>query len=75
LELTADVDCSAAFGPGATTYSFDSDGNQQIVHDPTGDRTTHVWDYENKSTLTLLPDGSRVTMAFNPDGIRVRKMT
>jgi YD repeat-containing protein len=69
-QLETSVDAS-----GATTYTFDADGNQRVTEEPLGDRTTHMWGYENKNTLTLLPDGSRMTMAYNPDGIRVRKMT
>jgi uncharacterized protein RhaS with RHS repeats len=58
---------------GTTSYTFDEDGNQQIVEEPNGDRSTYSWDYENKNSAVRLPDGSRVTMSFNPDGIRVEK--
>jgi len=35
---------------GVTTFTFDADGNQQIVQKPTGSLTTNVWDYENQRT-------------------------
>jgi len=57
---------------GTTTYTFDADGNQQLVLTPTGDRTTTIWDYENKSTLVELPSGVRNTMTYNPDGLRIK---
>jgi YD repeat-containing protein len=60
---------------GVTTYSFDANGNQQIVEAPGGGRTTYTWDYENQTTLIQLPTGARVTMAYNADNRRVRKVT
>jgi len=56
---------------GTTTYTFDADGNQQLVLKPNGDRTSTIWDYENKSTLVELPSSVRNTMTYNPDGLRV----
>jgi hypothetical protein len=29
------------------TYTFDANGNQQIVRNPDGTRTTTTWDFEN----------------------------
>ena len=60
---------------GRTTYTFDANGNQQIVQPPIGNRTTNVWDYENQTISVQNPDGSRVTMAYNADNRRVRKDT
>jgi len=31
---------------GRTTYTFDANGNQQIVREPAGARTTTTWNYE-----------------------------
>ncbi len=56
---------------GRTTYTFDADGNQQVVLSPSGDRVTNVWDYENKLIGVQHPAGSRETMAYDPDGKRV----
>lgn len=58
---------------GVTNYTFDADGNQQIVDAPNGDRTTTSWDFENQSTLVILPNGSRVTMEYNANYRRVSK--
>ena len=58
---------------GVTTYTFDPNGNQQIVEAPGGGRTTYTWDYENQTTLVQLPTGVRVTMAYNADNRRVWK--
>ncbi|QDT31466.1 RHS repeat domain-containing protein [Thalassoglobus polymorphus] len=57
---------------GTTTYTFDADGNQQLVQAPDNDRTTTTWDYENKTTLVELPSGIRNTMSYEPDGLRVK---
>ncbi len=56
---------------GRTTYTFDADGNQQVVLSPSGDRVTNLWDYENKLIGVQHPTGSRETMAYDPDGKRV----
>jgi YD repeat-containing protein len=60
---------------GVTTYTFDANGNQQVVEAPGGGRTTYTWDYENETTLVQLPTGARVTMAYNADNRRVWKDT
>ncbi|REJ91482.1 MAG: hypothetical protein DWQ34_15095, partial [Planctomycetota bacterium] len=57
---------------GRTTYTFDADGNQEVVEHPAGDRTTYAWDYENRMTSAQLPSGVRNTMAYEPDGLRVK---
>ena len=57
---------------GRTTYTFDANGNQQLVQSPTNQRTTTTWDYENRTTLVQRPSGIRNTMAYNPDGLRVK---
>ena len=58
---------------GVTTYSFDSNGNQQLVLSPDGTRQTNTWDYENQRTLVQAPNGSRITSIYNADHRRVRK--
>ena len=50
---------------GRTTYTFDANGNQQIVQEPSGARTTTTGNYENQPTLFIMPDGSRVTISYN----------
>src|SRR6185295_12400345 len=42
---------SSKTGTSRTTYTFDSNGNQQRVLDASGNRTTTTWDYENQPTL------------------------
>jgi hypothetical protein len=42
------------------------------VLEPTGDRTTTTWDYENKTTLVELPSGVRNTMAYDTEGLRIK---
>ena len=58
---------------GRVTCTFDADGNQQIVEQPNGDRTTNVWDYENRLTATQKADGTNVTMTYTPDNRRVTR--
>ena len=57
---------------GTTTYTFDADGNQQIVEEPGGGRTTTTCNYENQPTLTVKPDASRITTTYNADNRRVQ---
>jgi len=57
---------------GRTTYTFDADGNQQVVREPGGNRTTYSWDYENRMTLARLPAGTWNTMSYEPEGLRVK---
>ena len=47
-------------------------GNQQIEQAPSG-TTTNVWNYENQMTLVQMPNGSRVTMAYNANFRRTDK--
>ena len=49
------------------------DGNQQLVLDPSGNRTTNTWDFENRNTKIKLPVGVINTMSYNADGQRVEK--
>jgi len=61
----------ATAAAGRATYTFDANGNQQIVREPAGARTTTTWNYENQPTLFRMPDGSRVTMTYNANNRRV----
>jgi YD repeat-containing protein len=58
---------------GRVTYTFDADGNRQVVEQPNGDRTTNVWDYENRLTATQKAGGTNVTMTYTPDNRRVTR--
>jgi RHS repeat-associated protein len=58
---------------GRTTYTFDNNGNQQIVEAPNGDRTTNTWDYENLTTKVEQPGNSVSTYTWNADNHRVGK--
>ena len=69
-QLTMSQDTS-----GITAYTFDSRGNQQIVTEPGGSRTTYTWEYDNQPTLVELLNGTRVTMAYNAVKRRVQKET
>ena len=57
---------------GTTNYSYDNNGNQKLVVTPTGDRTTTMWNYENRTTSVELPTGVRNTMSYEPDGLRIK---
>ena len=59
---------------GITTYTF-ANGNQCIVEEPSGDRTTSVWNYDNRQTLVCYANSHRVTMAYNAAARRIEKTT
>ena len=63
----------SAVAAGRTTYSFDANGNQQIVREPAGSRTTTTSNFESQPTLFRMPDGSRVTMTYNANNRRVKR--
>ena len=58
---------------GTSTFTFDADGNQELVEHPGGTVTTNTWDYENRLIRVQLPSGARVTAAYDADGVRVSK--
>ena len=60
---------------GTTTFTFDSDGNQETEEKPSGDITTNTWDYENQNTQVELPQGDVVTTAYSGSLKRVVKET
>jgi hypothetical protein len=71
-----------------TTYTFDADGNQQVMRAPSGDRTTYVLEAteaadrvgrikseggsSRRMTSVRLPSGVRNTMAYDADGLRMK---
>ncbi|MFO1007750.1 MAG: hypothetical protein U0929_17435 [Planctomycetaceae bacterium] len=66
---------SSADVGGTTSYTYDANGNQHLTVAPGGLRTTQIWDYENRLVKTLQPGGGVFTMAYDADGLRVRKET
>ncbi len=57
---------------GITSYVYDGNGNQTVVQKPNGDRTTQVWDYENRLIKTIQPSGGVTSMAYDADGLRLK---
>ena len=57
---------------GITSYIYDGNGNQTVVQKPSGDRTTQVWDYENRLVKTVQPSGGVTSMAYDADGLRLK---
>jgi YD repeat-containing protein len=55
-----------------TTFVFDAAGNQAVEIAQNGERTTNVWDVENRLREIVLPGGERNTMAYRADGLRHR---
>ena len=56
---------------GITSYTYDANGNQLIILEPSGDLTTNVWDGENRLVEVHHPSGDILTYAYNGDGLRV----
>ena len=42
-----------------------------MIQKPNGDRTTQVWDYENRLVKTIQPSGGVTSMAYDADGLRL----
>jgi RHS repeat-associated protein len=59
---------------GATTVTFDANGNQLVTNSASAGRTTNTWDFENKLTKVTLPSATRNTMQYDGDGKRVQKI-
>ena len=59
------------------SFTYSPTGAQTQLIDPLGRRTTSgttiSWNYENQPTLYKLPNGTRVTMAYNDNKRRVEK--
>ena len=60
---------------GTTTYTYDANGNQHVTVAPGGARTTQIWDYENRLVRTIQPSAAVTSMAYDADGLRVKKET
>ena len=60
---------------GVTSYTFDAAGNQLVSRDPSNQRTTNSWDFENRLVRVSLPSGLINTFAYNGDGQRIQKRT
>ena len=58
---------------GTTTFTYDGNGNQTVIQKPNGDRTTQIWDYENRLVKTIQPSGGVTSMAYDADGLRLKK--
>src|SRR3990172_2030038 len=58
---------------GVTTYAYDLAGNLTLVQEPSGQRTTRVWDDQNRQTSVLSPGGAITTCTYRFDGLRASK--
>ncbi|MBL8819899.1 MAG: RHS repeat protein [Planctomyces sp.] len=56
---------------GVTTMTYDANGNQETIEEPSGDLTTNTWDGENRLIQVEHPSGDIITYAYNGDGLRV----
>ena len=56
---------------GTTTYTYDNNGNQLTIEEPSGDITTNTWDGENRLIQVEHPSGDVTTYAYNGEGLRV----
>jgi len=55
--------------PKRITYSYDANGNTEVVNDD-GGLTTYSWDVENHMTLVELAGGTLNTITYDGDGKR-----
>ncbi len=58
---------------GATTITYDANGNLLLSRNPSNQRTSYTWDFENRLTQVALPTGVPNTFVYNADGQRVQK--
>jgi RHS repeat-associated protein len=58
---------------GVTTYTFDAAGNLLTSRNPSNQRTSYTWDFENRLTQVALPSGVPNTFVYNGDDQRVQK--
>ena len=66
----ADEQITQTVGSEVTTYSFDANGNQQVIQTNSG-RTTYAWDYENRLVGSVDAAATRTTMSYEAqDGLR-----
>ena len=59
---------------GITTYTSDLSGNLLTSHNPSNQRTTNTWDFENRLTQVVLPSAIVDSFTYNGDGQRVQKI-
>ena len=69
-----ELSTSSAFSAGITTYTSDAAGNLLTSLNPSGQRATNTWDFENRLTRVALPSAIVNTFAYNGDGQRVQKI-
>jgi YD repeat-containing protein len=61
-------------GPTAVSNTFDNAGNLTL-ESRGGVQTGYTFDGENRMVLTVQPDGSRITMTYQGDGLRRSKQS
>ena len=69
-----ELSTSNAFSVGVTTYTSDANGNLLTSLNPSGQRITNTWDFENRLTQVALPSAIVDTFTYNGDGQRVQKI-
>ena len=69
-----ELSTSNAFSVGVTTYTSDANGNLLTSLNPSGQRTTNTWEFENRLTQVALPSAIVDTFTYNGDGQRVQKI-
>jgi RHS repeat-associated protein len=57
---------------GITTYSYDASGNLAAIRNPSGQRTTGVWDTENRLISVRLPGATIDSFTYDGRGTRVK---
>jgi RHS repeat-associated protein len=58
---------------GVTTMTFDANGNLLTSRNPSNQRTSYTWDFENRMIQVSLPAAIVDTFTYNGDGQRVQK--
>ncbi len=53
---------------GTTTYTYDANGNQETIEEPSGDLKTNTWDGENRLIQVEHPSGDIITYAYTGMG-------
>ena len=59
---------------GATTDHVRREWELTLTRDPSNNRTSYTWDFENRPTQVALPAGVVDTFTYNADGQRVQKL-
>jgi len=58
---------------GVTTTTYDANGNLLLSTNPSNQRTTNTWDFENRLTQVSVPSAIVDIFTYNGDGQRVQK--